>query len=116
MGADIKEIRHIIYEYGKKINFNFLGLVSFGQTPKELNMKGVEMGFTILKNPNLTAFQNYCNKTSNSRKKQLDKVLKIHNIPYTKRLVKEKKTEQGQYYTTYYFIPLATFGIEKVKE
>lgn len=110
------KLRHLIYEYGKNINFNFSNYIYFGQTPSDLNLNGVGMCFSVCKGHNLSFFQKYCNKNALARAKELKAILKKHSIPFTKKLVKGKTTESRQYYTTFYFIPLSVFGVSKVKE
>lgn len=117
MIVDSKKLRHIIYEYGENIGFNFSECIYFGQTPLDLNSKGVGMCFSVVKGYNITYFQKYCNKNARARIKKIEEILKIHNIPFTKTLEKRKIKENRQYYyITYYFIPLNAFGIDKVQE
>lgn len=117
MVVESKKLGQIIYEYGKNIGFNFSESIYFGQTPADLNSKGVGMCFSVVKGHSLSYFQKYCNKNARSRIKKIEEILKIHNIPFTKEQNKRKIKENGQYYyITYYFIPLVFFGVDRVKE
>lgn len=116
MEVDRRKLGHIIYEYGKNIGFNFSEYVYFGQTPTDLNSKGVGLCFSVVKGHSLSYFQKYCNKSARDRLKKTEETLKKHNIPFTKKLEKGKIIENRQYYTTYYFIPLTFFDVDKVKE